>query len=199
MSIKKQLRRLRREEAGFSLVELLAVMAILLTVLGTLTVLMVSATKSEVDLTLRVQAQQEARLALELMRRDVHCASSTSLAPDTAASLVTLTIPPTCPSAGGSTAITWCTAATGSGWALYRIPNITTCTTTAAGARKVADYLREEEPFTLRTALDKFPRLCTVFPVDVDNTDIGRAYRLKDFLVMRNSSTRGTSGTQTCV
>jgi prepilin-type N-terminal cleavage/methylation domain-containing protein len=199
MSVMKQLRRLRREEAGFSLIELLAVLTILLTVVGTLTVLMVSATKSEVDLTLRVQAQQEARLALERMRRDVHCASATSLAPDTPAALVTLTIPGACPSALGSTTITWCTAASGSGWALYRIPNITTCTTTAAGARKEAEYLTQPTLFTLRNELDKLPRLCTVFPVDVDPTDIGRAYRLKDFLVMRNSPTRGTAGTQTCV
>lgn len=206
LRIMSALQRLQRDEAGFSLTEMMAVLAILLTVVGVVTTLMVSAIKSEVDLTERTKAQQETRLALERMRRDVHCASTTSLMADTPASLVTLTMPLGCPSAAGLTPlvasptfgnVTWCTSGSASRWALYRIPDFTTCTTAAAGARREADYLTQPNLFTLKTQVNKLARLCAVFPVDTDPTDASRAYALKDFLVLRNSI-RGGSGTQAC-
>ena len=95
MKLLAQARRFRDDEGGFSLIELLATLTILLTVVGILTTLMVSATKSESDLTKRVQAQQEARLAVETMRRDVHCANGVTLS----TTAVSLTLPSGCPSA----------------------------------------------------------------------------------------------------
>jgi prepilin-type N-terminal cleavage/methylation domain-containing protein len=181
-----------RDERGYSLIELLTALAILLTVMVTLTTLMVSATKSEVDLTQRVQAQQEARLALEAMRRDVHCASSwTGATVGTPSNFVTFTLPSGCPSAVGGTQFTWCTNGSGSRWALLRVPG-TTCN--PAAGRKEADYLTNQNAFTLTQGGGKLDRLCVNFPVDLDPADARQAYHLKDELVLRNSSR--TTGTE---
>src|SRR5205823_9436825 len=57
-------------------VELLVVMAILGTVLGGLTTVFVSGSNAQLQLTRRYQAQQQARLALDKLRVDIHCASA---------------------------------------------------------------------------------------------------------------------------
>jgi prepilin-type N-terminal cleavage/methylation domain-containing protein len=61
-------------EDGFTLIEMLAVMAILLTVLAGLTGAYVSAQVAQVDQTRRFDAQENARQALDRMRKDIHCA-----------------------------------------------------------------------------------------------------------------------------
>src|SRR5918999_776283 len=70
---------MRRGEEGYTLVELIAVMAILLTVLTALTALFASGAKAELDANRRFEAQQEARLAVDRMRREIHCASAVAL------------------------------------------------------------------------------------------------------------------------
>ena len=55
---------------------MLVVVAILAIVLGGLTTLFVSALTSQVDQPNRVQAQQNARLALDALRREIHCAKA---------------------------------------------------------------------------------------------------------------------------
>ena len=77
MSPRGVLRVLRRER-GYTLVEMLTVMTILGVVMGALGTLFVSATNSEADMNNRFRAQQTARLALDKMRREVHCASAAS-------------------------------------------------------------------------------------------------------------------------
>ena len=64
------------DESGFTLTEMLVVLVILGIVLAALTQLFVSATRTEVDQDKRFQAQQEARLALDSLRREIHCASA---------------------------------------------------------------------------------------------------------------------------
>ena len=119
--MRRLLVRLLREQRGYSLMELLVAMSILGAVMTSVSVLLVSATNSEVDMNRRFQAQTEARLGLDLMRREVHCAMSVS--PVGASASVTLTIPATCPTSGGNTAITWCTVANGTNrWGLWRYP-----------------------------------------------------------------------------
>jgi len=67
---------LAAREEGYSLVELLIVMVILGTVLASLTTVFVSGSNAEIDLNRRFQAQQEARLALDKFRTDIHGASA---------------------------------------------------------------------------------------------------------------------------
>jgi prepilin-type N-terminal cleavage/methylation domain-containing protein len=82
-----------RTEGGMTLVELLVVMVIMVIVLGALVDLFVSSIHSQTDQANRVSAQQDARLALERLRHEIHCASAVTASSTT---LVTVSIPPSC-------------------------------------------------------------------------------------------------------
>jgi prepilin-type N-terminal cleavage/methylation domain-containing protein len=193
--------RVLRDESGFSLIELLTALSILLIVMVSLTTLMVSATKSEVDLTQRVQAQQNARLALERMRHEIHRACKVehmNLAAGTvdtssgAKTNVRLTPPVSsaCPLiTNPSTAVTWCMSGSGSRWVVRRVVGTPSV---CIGGRAEADYITSSTPFTLPTPPSgSLVKLNVNFPVDIDPADGKRAYRLEDSLVLRNS-TRAT-------
>ena len=60
---------------GVTLIELVVTMMILLTVVTTITAALVSATNTEADQNNRFQTQQQARLALTKLTREIHCAS----------------------------------------------------------------------------------------------------------------------------
>jgi type II secretory pathway pseudopilin PulG len=79
---------------------MLAVLAILGVVLAGLTQLFVSASKSQVDQTSRARVQQDGRIALDQLRRELHCGSLTSLA---SASSLTATLPSYCPTVPSTT------------------------------------------------------------------------------------------------
>lgn len=64
-----------RAEDGYSLVELLIVLLILGVVVGGLTQLFTSGANSEIDQNNRAQAQQQARVGLDRLRREARCAS----------------------------------------------------------------------------------------------------------------------------
>jgi type II secretory pathway pseudopilin PulG len=170
-------------ERGALLVEVVTVMAILVGVVGAIVVMMVSATRAEADLTQRVNAQQEARLALESMRRDVHCASAITVVDG---GFVKLTMPSGCPTKPVSgTTVTWCTSGAGARWALRRVDSDTA---TCAGGRQAADFLTRQDVFTYQgPTATSLARLSVRFPVDIDPTDARRAYQLTDALVLRNS------------
>src|SRR5437763_266578 len=63
-------------ERGYTMVEMLVVMSILSIVIAGLTTVFVSGGRAELDLNRRFQSQQQARLALDKIRVDLHCASS---------------------------------------------------------------------------------------------------------------------------
>jgi prepilin-type N-terminal cleavage/methylation domain-containing protein len=146
-------------EAGFTLPELLVSMAILLIVLASLTSVLVTASRTEVDANKRFQAQGQARTGLDDFRHEVHCGSAvtqsngSSLAAGTSYSSVTVTLGSSCPgtSPGTTTYATWCTAAstlkTGD-FALYRVTStaLPGATCASAGKVKYMDYL---QPSTL--------------------------------------------------
>lgn len=98
----RTLRRLARCERGYSLIELVQVSAILSVVLTGLTVLFVQATNAEFQMNERFLAQQNARVAVDRMRREIHCASAVT--PTGSATSITITLPSQCPTSGGSLA-----------------------------------------------------------------------------------------------
>jgi prepilin-type N-terminal cleavage/methylation domain-containing protein len=181
--VRKLVARLR-SECGYSLMELLVSMSILGAVMTSVSALLVSATNSEVDMNRRFQAQTEARLGLDLMRREVHCAMSVS--PSGASSSVTLTIPATCPTSGGSTAITWCTVANGSNrWGLWRYPG-STCSGTG---KRYADYLTASSIFVFTPQnTSSLAKLNVRLPVNVKPSEPRFLYNLEDDIVLRNST-----------
>ena len=182
--MRKRLAALARSERGYSLVELITSMAILGSVMASLSALLVSATNAEVDMNQRFQAQTQARLGLDRLRREVHCASSVS--PTGPAASVTLTIPDTCPTAEGNTAITWCTVANGTGrWDLWRYPG-TSCSGTG---KKYADYLTASSIFAFTPQnTDKLATLNVRLPINVRPAETTFLYTLDDDIVLRNST-----------
>ena len=93
-------RRAAEAQDGFTLAEMLIVLAIIGIVMVGLTQLFTSAVKSQTDQTRRVNAQQDARVALDQLRRELHCASDLAY---NSASSVTVTLPSYCSSSPTTT------------------------------------------------------------------------------------------------
>lgn len=180
------MRRLRarlRDERGYSLVELLVSMSILGSIMTSVSVLLVSATNSEVDMNRRFQAQTEARLGLDRLRREVHCAQSVTTS--SGGAVATLTIPATCPTVGGLTAITWCTQANGSRWDLWRYAG-SSCSGTG---RKWASSINQAAVFTYSAqSTSSLAYLSVDLPVNVKGSKTISSYVLQDNIVLRNST-----------
>lgn len=181
----KRLRaRLPHDERGYSVVELIVSMSILGAIMTSVSTLLVSATNSEVDMNRRFQAQTQARLGLDLMRREVHCAMSVS--PAGSSSSVTLTIPATCPTSGGNTAITWCTVANGTNrWGLWRYPG-SSCSGTG---KRWADYVTASSIFVYTAQnTSKLATLNVSLPINIKPSAPRFLYKLEDDIVLRNST-----------
>jgi prepilin-type N-terminal cleavage/methylation domain-containing protein len=124
------LRRLRAHasvEAGYTLLELITVMAIMGIVLAGLTTSFHAGLSAEAGSIRRTQAQQNARLALDRMRVDIHCASAAQAPQENPYGGFTLTLtesPNICPAVTTtSSGVQWCTLPyTGSTthWQLFR-------------------------------------------------------------------------------
>ena len=183
--------RLVRDECGYSLVELLTVMVILGTVLGGLTTVFVQGSNAELRMNKRFEAQQHARLALDKLRREVHCASAISPVATTT-SAITLTLPTQCLT--GSGAFTWCTRSVGgstSRYALFRVQG-SACGT--SGGAKYADYL-VTPPGSCAGCLFNYTnqsssslgKLHVDLPVNLTPARPLETYRLVDDVVLRNT------------
>jgi prepilin-type N-terminal cleavage/methylation domain-containing protein len=187
--------RLTQCERGFTLIELLVSMTILGIVVSSLIGIFTSALKDEADLNMRFQAQQDARLALETLRREMHCASAvtqaTGIALTTAAtSGITLTLGSACPTAGGAaTSVSWCARGSARPWSLWRVPGSSTCP--ASGGVKWADSLTSGTPFSRSTVDPSGANLILVhvtLPVNVRTSGTIGTYRLSDDIALRNST-----------
>lgn len=184
------LRTLRREQ-GYSLVEMLIVMSIMGIVMGSLMTVFVQASNSEADMNNRFQAQLGARVALDKIRREVHCGSVAT--PAGSSSSVTLTLPSYCKTGSGS--ITWCTRNVATNrYALYRVVG-SSCT----GGVKWADYLAPSSSaptcsgalciFTYTAqSTSSLAKLHVDFPVNVKPSRSVDMYELQDDIVLRNST-----------
>ena len=187
---RRLLRRLGRER-GYSLVEMLIVMSILGVVMGSLTTVFVQASNAEFDMNARFQAQLTGRLALDKMRREVHCASVAT--PTGSSSSVTLTLPSYCKTGTGS--ITWCTRSVATNrYALYRVVG-STCT----GGVKWADFLAPTSSATVCSgalcifnytaqSTTSLADLKVDLPVNMRPAKSVELYELIDDIVLRNST-----------
>ena len=183
--MRRLLVRLLRDQRGYSLMELLVSISILGSVMASVSVLLVSATTSEVDMNRRFQAQTQARLGLDLMRREVHCAISvvTAAGPPARA---TLTLNTACPTAAAGAVVSWCTVQNGTGrYGLWRYVGAA-CTGTGV---MVADYLSAGNVFTYYPqSTTSLAKLGVQFDVNLTPTKPERRFRLQDDLVLRNST-----------
>jgi len=189
----RRLLRSGRGERGYTLVEMLTVMVILGVVMGALTTVFVSASHNELDMNNRFRAQQNARLALDKFRRDVHCARSVTLGSATtpagplAARSVTIALPAGCRNSG---TVTWCTQGSGNRWGLYRVVGIVGSGSCSGGV-KYADYFTLPNVFNYTAPAagsHLLPKINVDFPVNVKPTRPASTYELKDDVVVRNVS-----------
>jgi prepilin-type N-terminal cleavage/methylation domain-containing protein len=174
----RDLRSRLAQEHAFTLPELLTVLAILGVVLGALTTMFISGTNAEREMNVRFQAQQNARMALSKMRREIRCASDAT----TSASVVTLVLGSTCTIAQGS--VTWSALPLGpSRYGLFRCQGLT-CDTSG---RKWADDLTTDALFSYLPPSDTLrPRLRVAFPIDLEPARAGGSYTLQDAIAFRN-------------
>jgi prepilin-type N-terminal cleavage/methylation domain-containing protein len=171
-----------RDERGFTLIELLTVLAMLVIVVTTLSSVLIAASKGEEDMSRRFGSQVNARIALDTLRREIHCA--TSVSPTGTSSSITIVLGSRCPFVGGST-VRWCTVGSGSQYALYR----TTAATCDSSGKRVVDYLTTGNVFTATAqSTTSLATLSVTLPIDT-NTAAGLPdYQLTDDIVLRNST-----------
>ncbi len=176
---------------GYTLSEMLVVLAILGVILAALTQLLVSATTAQADMSKRFDAQQNARIALDRLRGEIHCATTVAGTPP--ASSVTVTLGSYCPTySSGQPLVTWCTQTVATNrYALWRYPGSTpvSCGVTAGGVRW-ADYLTTATVFTAYAAAGggNLAKLTVVLPVDPTPNDAKQRYTLSDDIALRNSA-----------
>lgn len=176
----RSLRRALGNEHGYTLIELVTVMAILGIVLAALTTAFTAGANSELRSSREFQAQQNARLALDRLRRELHCASAISTANGTPVASVTVTLPDICP--GSDTSATYATQTVGANrWTITR--------TGASGSPvTVADYVTASAIFTYYIpATGVLGRLHVDIPVNLNPSDAGTEWRLVDDIVLRNT------------
>jgi type II secretory pathway pseudopilin PulG len=174
------------ETAGYSLVELIAVMAILLTVLTALTALFASGAKAELDANRRFRAQQDARLAVDRMRREIHCASAVALDPadstvvggKTVYKKITVTVPGHCPTSGGTQIdVVYDTDPVATDH--YRLRR--------AGVR-IADHVTAGHVFAyVPPSPSTLGRVTVDLPVNVNPREGWKSWRLASDIVLRNT------------
>jgi len=169
-----------RGNAGYTLTEMLTVMIILGIVLSGITVMFRAGIQAEVRANREYRAQQNARLALDRMRRELHCASAITPNASPATSIL-VTLPAAC--FGSDTTVTYATASVATG--RYRL-------TRAAGAGtpvEIADYLTSAAVFTYTPpASSELGRLGVDIPVNLNYPDTSTEWRLQDDIVLRNTT-----------
>lgn len=170
-------------EDGFTLIELLVTMVILGIVLGGISILSVSGTRAEADLTSRFEAQTELRVGLDKLRRDVHSACSVTAQTSTS---VTFSGPP----CDGTNLYTWCTQGSGTRYGLYRN------SASSCGGTRFSDFLLGGGIFSYLgpnvtasgTNSYALARLHLDVTVDANPANGAGRYHVLDDVVFRNSA-----------
>jgi type II secretory pathway pseudopilin PulG len=182
-SLRSRLRRLWRDEGGFTLIELVTVLGLMLITMTALSSAMIAAHKTEEDLNRRFASQLNARLALDKLRREIHCASAVT--PAGASATITIMLGSRCPTAGAGTTVSWCTSGSGTRYALYRLVG-TTCDATGL---KAVDYLTTGTVFSYAAqSTSSLAILSVTLPVNTNPASGLPDYRLTDDIVLRNST-----------
>jgi type II secretory pathway pseudopilin PulG len=221
VEVVKLLRRLRGER-GYTMVELLAVCALLSIVLGSVTIIMVNGSQAQLQLNTRFQAQSSARVALTEFRSDVHNACTATV--NAGQTQVTLSVPvidrttipitqPTPTTQCGTTTagnnlkkVIWCvlTSPTNSTkYALYRSITSTCTATSKIEADNMVNTLTgfagwfSAQPTTI--AYQSKRTVSIDIPVTLKSGVTGKAYDLRQAVTLRNGVWALAAGTSCTV
>jgi prepilin-type N-terminal cleavage/methylation domain-containing protein len=173
----RRLRGSARRQGGYTLIELVSVMAILGVIVGALTTLFVRAMTAEVDANRRFRSQQDARVAVDRMRREIHCSSA--ITPTGASSSISVTLPAQCPSAGGSqTTVTYDLAGSGQRFQLRRNTVV------------LADYVTTQNAFdyTAPVTGTSLGKLRVTLPINITPENGIKEWKLVADIVLRNTT-----------
>lgn len=174
----RHLLRLGRAEQGYTMIELLISMAILGTITSAVTVLFLQASTAEVDMNRRFKAQQDARVAVDRMRREIHCAKAIS--PAGVSASITVTVAGVCPTAVGGvdTNHTYDVVSSDGRFKLRR-DNIV-----------LADYVAEQNAFNYTAPVTgtSLGKLQVTLPINITPADKGKEWRLVADIVLRNTT-----------
>jgi type II secretory pathway pseudopilin PulG len=169
-----------KSQRGVTIVELLTVLIIMGTVLGALTTLFVRGMKAEVEADKRYRAQDQARLAVDRMRREIHCASGITAT----ATTVSATLPGHCPSAVSGTVTTIVysfQSVAASRYKLRRAVNGGTAT-------PIADYVTDQNAFAYTApSTASLGKLNVDLKVNVKPNEGWSTWRLQTDIVLRNT------------
>ena len=163
-------------DAGFSLIELIGVMIILIIVLTAVTALFISGSRAQVDLNERFSAQTEVRVATDKIRQEVHCASAVTAS---SASSVSISLPAACPSAGGVASIV-----------VFDTVNVSASRfELRRNGSRIADHLTSGDVFAyIPASSESLGKLRLDLPVNVDPSQPWKVWRLQTDVVLRNST-----------
>jgi prepilin-type N-terminal cleavage/methylation domain-containing protein len=197
-------------QAGYTLIETLVVMSILVVVIGAIADGFTSASKVQTDQTARADDQESARQALERLRRDIHCASAAAVSPNAqGGDTLNLTVNPgqclaVTTGAGvaqsGSDGVQWCTEAVAGSPNRYKMYRTIVSTCDAADAVFQVDYVTKGDVWNVVCGdNNSFLETVTIdLPVNRDiATRPDRTYELTDQIALRND-TAGTGAHLNC-
>jgi prepilin-type N-terminal cleavage/methylation domain-containing protein len=180
-----------RDEGGYSMTELVVVMAILGVVIGGLTTVFVQGSRGEVDMNRRFTAQQNARAALQQLRTDIHVGCNAAVT-STTLRIFRLKTDGTCDS---TSAIAWCTGTSTNITSRLTLWEATAASCSNPPAGKIwADYIVSGSTlFTLNTPTGGSKQRMSVtvdIPVNANKaitTGPVDRYELTDTIVLRNA------------
>ncbi len=186
-------------QRGFTLVELIVVTVVMLIVLAPLTNSFLSALTAQVDQTRRFDAQENARQALDRMRKDVHCAHFVTGITDNDAGGQTIVLTQTntgtaeCPGLVQTyaTAVQWCTIPVAGAVDRYRLYRENDPDNSCDGSAStfMVDYLTRYDLWSSPAcSTAEYSTVSVTMPVNVDPVKHASAtYTLDDRIALRNS------------
>jgi prepilin-type N-terminal cleavage/methylation domain-containing protein len=197
-------------QAGYTLVETLVVMTLLLIVIGSVADAFSSASKTEVDQTARATDQESARLTLQRLRRDLHCASAAQVQQTRDSNGVvisplgyTLNLavdPSICiaVTTSASNTVQWCTVQKDSIGQRYGVYRTISGNCNASDAVFQVDFVTKPDIWTMVCPASGLQAVAVDMPVNRDPvTRAGRTYELQDTIALRNDSVLGNCSTDT--
>jgi prepilin-type N-terminal cleavage/methylation domain-containing protein len=162
------------DERGVTLIEMLIVILVMGFILDGIANIFVSGSRAQSNLQSQVNSQQDARVALDRLEYEVHCASAATVVGSGAG--VALTMPSQCVNASGT--ITWCVVS----GALERF-----AASGCAGTNQI--FLRgvtSATPFSMATTTGDLPRLVVQLTTNETNS-ASNAYSINDTITLRNA------------
>ena len=181
------------QSRGTTLVELVVAMAIMGIVVGGIVTAFASSTRAQTDQTERLTAQNDARMSLIRMRRDIRCASAATTTTNAyGGKTLSLSVPSTaCPAVTTSASgVMWCTIPVTGSTSRYQLFRETSGNCDGASTTFMADYLTSATVWTIPSCTTgRLPTTSVSLPINSKpTTRASRTFTLQDSIALRNAN-----------